>query len=67
MIAMVAIGIEHPGGPVKATTETNLVTGFTSALNIILSYGELSIQVFVYTHSNAVQQATTPSSMSSPN
>ncbi|OJJ53546.1 hypothetical protein ASPSYDRAFT_187757 [Aspergillus sydowii CBS 593.65] len=38
MIAMVAIGIEHPGGPVKATTETNLVTGFTSALNIILSY-----------------------------
>ncbi|KAL4914755.1 transmembrane amino acid transporter protein-domain-containing protein [Aspergillus aurantiobrunneus] len=38
LIAMVAIGIEHPGGPVKATTETSLVTGFTSALNIILSY-----------------------------
>ncbi|KAL2844545.1 transmembrane amino acid transporter protein-domain-containing protein, partial [Aspergillus pseudoustus] len=38
VIAMIAIGIEHPGGPVKATTETNLVTGFTSALNIILSY-----------------------------
>ncbi|KAL4792198.1 transmembrane amino acid transporter protein-domain-containing protein [Aspergillus venezuelensis] len=37
-IAMVAIGIEHPGSRVKATTETNLVTGFTSALNIILSY-----------------------------
>ncbi|KAL4756732.1 transmembrane amino acid transporter protein-domain-containing protein [Aspergillus foveolatus] len=38
MIAMVAIGVEHPGGPVKATAETNLVTGFTAALNIILSY-----------------------------
>ncbi|KAL4802440.1 transmembrane amino acid transporter protein-domain-containing protein [Aspergillus unguis] len=38
VIAMIAIGIEHPGAPVKATTETNLVTGFTSALNIILSY-----------------------------
>ncbi|KAJ0418655.1 transmembrane amino acid transporter protein-domain-containing protein [Aspergillus carlsbadensis] len=38
VIAMIAIGIQHPGGPVKATTETNLVTGFTSALNIILSY-----------------------------
>lgn len=40
MIAMVAIGVEHPGGPVKATAETNLVTGFTAALNIILSYGK---------------------------
>ncbi|KAL3478878.1 transmembrane amino acid transporter protein-domain-containing protein [Aspergillus californicus] len=38
IVAMVAVGIEHPGGPVKATTETSLVTGFTSALNIILSY-----------------------------
>ncbi|KAI9370256.1 transmembrane amino acid transporter protein-domain-containing protein [Aspergillus egyptiacus] len=38
IIAMVAVGIQHPGGPVKATTETSLVTGFTSALNIILSY-----------------------------
>ncbi|KAL4900428.1 hypothetical protein BDW74DRAFT_182759 [Aspergillus multicolor] len=40
VIAMIAIGIENPNadGPVKATTETNLVTGFTSALNIILSY-----------------------------
>lgn len=45
MVAMVAIGIEHPGGPVKATTETNLVTGFTSALNIILSYGEYASSV----------------------
>ncbi|KAL4939125.1 hypothetical protein BDV06DRAFT_214544 [Aspergillus oleicola] len=38
VIAMIAIGIEHPGSPVKAATETNLVTGFTSALSIILSY-----------------------------
>ncbi|KAL4956121.1 transmembrane amino acid transporter protein-domain-containing protein [Aspergillus filifer] len=37
-VAIVAIGLEHPGGRVKATTETNLVTGVTSALNIILSY-----------------------------
>jgi hypothetical protein len=42
MIAMVTVGIQYPGSANRATTETNLVTGFTSALNIILSYGKLS-------------------------
>ncbi|KAL4876737.1 transmembrane amino acid transporter protein-domain-containing protein [Aspergillus karnatakaensis] len=38
MIAMITVGIQYEGGAIRATTETNLVTGFTSALNIILSY-----------------------------
>lgn len=36
---MIAIAIQSPGAFPKATVETNLVTGFTSALNIALSYG----------------------------
>ncbi|KAL4786870.1 transmembrane amino acid transporter protein-domain-containing protein [Aspergillus varians] len=38
ILAMIAIGIQHPGSAVKATTETSFVTGFTSALNIVISY-----------------------------
>lgn len=37
---MIAIAIQNPGNTVKATVETDLVTGFTSALNIALSYGQ---------------------------
>ena len=39
LVAMIAIAIQNPGVAVKATTATDLVTGFTSALNITLSYG----------------------------
>ncbi|KAA8650817.1 uncharacterized protein ATNIH1004_003506 [Aspergillus tanneri] len=38
LITMIAIAIQNTGSVVKATAETNLVTGFTSALNIALSY-----------------------------
>ncbi|KAH8425149.1 uncharacterized protein LDX57_002898 [Aspergillus melleus] len=38
IISMVAVAIQHPGAVAKATVETNLVNGFTSALNIALSY-----------------------------
>lgn len=39
MIVMIALGIQNPGSAVKATIETNLVTGFTAAANIAFSYG----------------------------
>lgn len=39
LITMIAIAIQSPGTITKATVETNLVTGCTSALNIALSYG----------------------------
>lgn len=39
---MIAIAIENPMPSIKATVPTNLVTGFTSALNITLSYGPSS-------------------------
>ncbi|KAK1145248.1 hypothetical protein N8T08_004401 [Aspergillus melleus] len=38
ILTMVAVAIQHPGAVAKATVETNLVNGFTSALNIALSY-----------------------------
>lgn len=37
---MIAIAIQNPVTSVRATVQTNLVTGFTSALNISLSYGK---------------------------
>ncbi|KAE8153690.1 transmembrane amino acid transporter protein-domain-containing protein [Aspergillus avenaceus] len=38
MVAMIAIGIQKPGMTIEAFTEPSLVTGFTAALNIALSY-----------------------------
>lgn len=48
LIAMIAIAIQNPGPSVQATVTTNLVTGFTSALNIALSYGQSSSSIFKY-------------------
>ena len=39
IICMIGLGVDHPGGkPVKATTETDLVTAFSAVLNIIFAY-----------------------------
>ena len=46
LIAMIAIAIQNPNPSAQATVATNLVTGFTSALNITLSYGQLSSLIF---------------------
>ena len=35
---MIAVGVQNPAKNVKPTAETNLVTGFTSAANIVFSY-----------------------------
>lgn len=40
VITMVAVGVQDSGTPPKAVVDTNLVSGFTSAANIILSYGQ---------------------------
>ncbi|RMJ27929.1 hypothetical protein PHISP_01197 [Aspergillus sp. HF37] len=37
-ITMVAVGVQSTGADPKATVDTDLVTGFTSAANIVLSY-----------------------------
>ncbi|CEO59721.1 hypothetical protein PMG11_04386 [Penicillium brasilianum] len=38
MIVMIALGVQNPGSAVKATIKTNLVTGFTAAVNIAFLY-----------------------------
>ncbi|OJJ83406.1 uncharacterized protein ASPGLDRAFT_26340 [Aspergillus glaucus CBS 516.65] len=43
LLTMIAIAIENPMPSIKATVPTNLVTGFTSALNITLSYASHNI------------------------
>lgn len=43
IVTMVAVGIQDSGTPPQATVDTTLVTGVTSAANIILSYGESSM------------------------
>lgn len=37
---MIAVGVQSIEASPKATVDTNLVTGFTSAANIVLSYGQ---------------------------
>lgn len=36
---MIGVGVQNDRVPVSGTVETNLVTAFTSAANIVLSYG----------------------------
>lgn len=40
IVTMIAVGIQDSGTPPKAIVNTTLVTGVTSAANIILSYGQ---------------------------
>ena len=66
LVAMIAIAIQNPGIAVKATITTDLVTGFTSALNIALSYGPSSSMIPEYDaaqdYANSFQPATISSS-----
>lgn len=39
-ITMIAVGVQNDEFPVKATVETDLVTGFTSAANIVFTFCE---------------------------
>ena len=39
LITMIGVGVQNDRVPVSGTVETNLVTAFTSAANIVLSYG----------------------------
>lgn len=39
LTTMIAVGIQNEGAAVKATVETDLVTGFVSVSNIVFSYG----------------------------
>ncbi|BCR86917.1 uncharacterized protein ACHE_30904A [Aspergillus chevalieri] len=43
LLTMIAIAIQNPKPSITATVPTNLVTGFTSALNISLSYASHNI------------------------
>lgn len=43
---MIAIAMQNPKPPITATVPTNLVTGFTSALNISLSYGPSALSTY---------------------
>ncbi|KAL3462647.1 transmembrane amino acid transporter protein-domain-containing protein [Aspergillus heterothallicus] len=38
LTTMIAVGIRNTPPPIKATTETNLVSGFTAAANIVFSF-----------------------------
>lgn len=40
LIVMISLGIENPLADIQPTIETSLVSAFTSASNIILSFGK---------------------------
>ncbi|KKK19915.1 hypothetical protein AOCH_002521 [Aspergillus ochraceoroseus] len=54
IITMIAVGVENRGTPPQAFVATNLVTGFTSAANIVFSYASHS------TFFNMIAELKTP-------
>lgn len=43
-MTMIAVGVQRMPPKVGPTVDTNLVTGFTSASNVVFAFGKLAVE-----------------------